>query len=102
MESFPFHTNRDEKLGRAWLGFVDASFVLALSFRHGDLEPECVVVSTRGGVSKKREVESAADASGRLTSFNVEGRGSRTLLRSSWRVHRCCGRSAFVVDNLTV
>ena len=22
--------------------------------------------------------------------------------RSSWRVHRCCGRSAFAVDNLTV
>ena len=44
----------------------------------------------------------AADASGRLTSFNIEGRGSRALPRSSWRVHRCCGRSAFVVDNLTV
>ena len=57
VESFPFRTNSDEKLGRAWLGFVDASFVLALPFRHGDLEPECVAVSTRGGASKKREVE---------------------------------------------
>jgi len=27
------------------------------------------------------------NASGRLLSFSVEGRGSRALLRSSWRVH---------------
>ena len=27
----------------------------------------------------------ASDATGRLTSFNAEGRGSRTLPRSSWR-----------------
>ena len=38
----------------------------------------------------------------RLTSFNVEGRGSRALPRSSWRVHRWCGRFAFAVDTLTV
>ena len=30
----------------------------------------------------------APDATGRLTSFSVEGRGSRVLPRSSWRVHR--------------
>ena len=28
---------------------VDAGFVLALPFDHGDLEPDCVEVSTRGG-----------------------------------------------------
>ena len=28
---------------------VDADFVLALPFHHGDLEPDCVRVSTRGG-----------------------------------------------------
>ena len=27
---------------------VDAGFVLALLFHHGDLEPDCVGVSTRG------------------------------------------------------
>ena len=30
-------------------GSVDAGFVLALPFHHGDLEPDCVRVSTRGG-----------------------------------------------------
>ena len=38
--------------------------------------------------------------SGSLASFSVERRGSRALPQSSWRVHRRCGRSAFVVDNL--
>ena len=37
-----------------------------------------------------------------MASFSVDGRGSRALPRSSWRVHRCCRRSAFAVDNLTV
>ena len=27
---------------------VDAGFVLALPFHHGDLEPDCVGLSTRG------------------------------------------------------
>ena len=44
----------------------------------------------------------APDASSRLTSFSVEGRGSRALLRSSWHVHRWCGQSVFTVDSLTV
>ena len=30
----------------------------------------------------------APDATGRLTSFSVEGQRSRALSRSSWRVHR--------------
>ena len=28
---------------------MDAGFVLALPFHHGDLEPDCVEVSTREG-----------------------------------------------------
>ena len=28
---------------------VDVGFVLSLPFHHGDLEPDCVGVSTRGG-----------------------------------------------------
>ena len=44
----------------------------------------------------------APDASGRLTSFSVEGRESSALPRSSWRIHRSCGRFAFAVDTLTV
>ena len=42
-------------------GSVDDGFVLALPFDHGDLEPDCVRVSTRGegrwGPSTKREAE---------------------------------------------
>ena len=30
-------------------GSVDAGFILALPFHHGDLEPDCVGVLTRGG-----------------------------------------------------
>ena len=29
-------------------GSVDAGFVLALPFYHGDLEPDCIGISTRG------------------------------------------------------
>ena len=39
-----------------------------------------------GGWGPSARRRDASDASGRLTSFNVEGRGSRTLPRSSWRV----------------
>ena len=40
---------------------VDAGFVLALPFHHGDLEPHCVGVSTRGGVGAEREGRDAAE-----------------------------------------
>ena len=30
-------------------GSVDAGFILVLPFHHGDLEPDCVGVSMRGG-----------------------------------------------------
>ena len=44
----------------------------------------------------------APDNSSRLTSFCVEGRGSRLLPQSNWPVHCSCRQSAFAVDNLTV
>ena len=31
-------------------GSVDAGFILALPLHHGDLEPDCAGVSTRGGL----------------------------------------------------
>ena len=31
---------------------MDAGFVLALPFHHGDLEPDCVEVSMRGGLMR--------------------------------------------------
>ena len=31
---------------------MDAGFVLAQPFHHGDLEPDCVEVSTRGGLMR--------------------------------------------------
>ena len=33
-------------------GSVDAGFVLALLFHHGDLEPDCVGASTRGAYAR--------------------------------------------------
>ena len=50
--------SRDYALPRSrnMSGSVDAGFVLhALLFHHGDLEPDCIGVSTRGGTSPKRE-----------------------------------------------
>ena len=44
----------------------------------------------------------APDTSGRLTSISVQKRGSRALLRSSWRAHRWSGRSVFTVVTSTV
>ena len=41
-----------------------------------------------GGQRRGREMLLSPDATGTLTTFNVEGRGSRELPRSSWRVHR--------------
>ena len=56
----------------------------------------------RWGVGAKHEAERCSDASGRLTSFSVEGWGSRAVPRSSWRVHRWCRWSVFAVDTLTI
>ena len=82
---------------------VDAGFFFALPFHHGELEHDCVEVSTRGErrgggeVSAKREASSSVEheaercyryTSGRLASFSVEGRGSRALPRSSWSLLR--------------
>ena len=52
-----------------------------------------LIVGEGWGPSARRR--NPPDASGRLTSFNVEGRGSRALPQSSWCVHRWIGRSMF-------
>ena len=91
---------------------VDAGFVLVLPFHHRYLEPDCVGVSMRvgrgwvgkheaWGVTERRMWgrEMLPTLAVRLASFSVEGRGSRVFSRGSWRVHRCCGRSAFTVDS---
>ena len=59
-------------------------------------------VGTKRGTSPSPRRRDAHDTSGRLTSLRVEERGSRTLPRSSWRVHRWCRRSVFAVDTSTV
>ena len=48
---------------------VDAGFVLALQFHHGDLEPDCVGVSTRGGEAYARDKNTSA----RLCAKNAGG-----------------------------
>ena len=43
-------------------GSVDAGFVLhALLFHHGDLEPDYIGVSTRGGTSPKRKASPSVE-----------------------------------------
>ena len=68
-------------------GSVDADFVLALPFHHGDLEPDCVGVSTRGGVG--------VGAEGKMRSGEM-----LPTLALGWRASAL--PSAFAVDNLTV
>ena len=48
---------------------MDAGFVLALPFHHGDLEPDCVEVSMRGGGAYARDKNTAA----RLCAKNAGG-----------------------------
>ena len=81
-------------------GSVDAGlFLCCHSTMHGDLEPNCVEVSARGGGGEREARDGEMLPSGGLASFSVERRESRALPQSSWRVHRRCGRSAFAVDN---
>ena len=49
-------------------GSVDAGFVLALPFHHGDLEPDCVGVSMRG-----RAYARDKNTSARLSAKNAGG-----------------------------
>ena len=74
-------------INRKWLAvlWMLPSFC-ALPFHHGDLEPDCVGISMRS----------------RHLCEDSKGWGSRALPQSSWRVHHCCGWSAFAVDSLTV
>ena len=67
---------------------MDAGFVLALPFHHGDLEPDCVEVLTRGGGAYARDKNTSA----RLCAKNAGGAYARggaylrdtTVLSSSW------------------
>ena len=51
-------------------GSVDAGFALALLFHHGDLEPDCVGVSTRGAYARDK------NTSARLRAKNAGGGGA--------------------------
>ena len=52
-------------------GSVDAGFVLALLFHHGDLEPDCVGASTRGAYARDE------NTSTRLCAENAGGTYAR-------------------------
>ena len=59
---------------------VDAGFVLALLFHHGDLEPDCVGVLTRGAYARDK------NTSARLSAENAGGayaRGRGAYLRDT-------------------
>ena len=105
-------------------GSVDAGFVHSLPLHHGDLESNCVEISTSGGggVAAKREalgvverrtqgVAERRTRGGEMLLTLAEGRRASALRGEeaarfrevlNWRVHHCCGRSAFAVHNLTV
>ena len=85
--------------GGAYTGDATISFVITPSLPG---MKSLVGVGAKRGASPSARRRNAHDASGRLTSFSVEEPGSRALPRSSWRVHRWCGRSAFPVDTSTV
>ena len=57
----------------------DATISLAITFSLPVLVKHNLIVCGGWG---KREAENAPDATGRLTSFSVEGRGSRALPQS--------------------
>ena len=90
---------------------VDVGFVLALPFHHGDLEPDFVEVSRRGGGGER-------EARG-IVERRTQGGKMLLMLAGDWRasalrgeeagrfrevagVLRSYGRSAFAVDNLTI
>ena len=81
---------------------ISLAITLSLSIKHDS------IVICQWGVEAKREASPNArqrdppNTSSRLTSFSVERRESGALPRSSWCVHRWCGRFAFAVDTLTV
>ena len=70
-------------------GSVDAGFVLALPFDHGDLEPDCVGVSTRRGRGVGAECEARGVAERRT-------RGGEMLptLAVGWRASELRGEEA--------
>ena len=68
---------------------VDVGFVLALPFHHGDLEPDCVEVSTRGGgrVEGEREVRGVVE-------HITQGREMLLMLVGDWRASVLRGEEA--------
>ena len=84
-----------KRRGGLYAGCDDFSRDYALPSGTGKAWPLC-----RWGPSSRRR--DAPDATSRLTSFSVEGRGSRALPWSSGHVYRWCGRFVFAVDTLMV
>ena len=76
------------KLAIELSGSVDAGFVLALPFHHGDLEPDCVEVLTRGAYARDK------NTSARLCAKNAGGAYARggAYLRDTTEHHKrhCC------------
>ena len=66
-------------------GSVDAGFVLALPFHHGDIEPDCVGVSTREG-----ELISARLCVKNVYVGGLMCEGGR-ICRTLWYKHEFCG-----------
>ena len=67
---------------------MDVDFVLALPFHHGDLEPDCVEVSTRGAYARDK------NTSARLCAKNAGGayaRGGAYLRDTTVLVLHCVG-----------
>ena len=56
---------------------MDAGFVLALPFHHGDLEPDCVEVSMRGGGGGGGAYARDKNTSARLCAKNAGGAYAR-------------------------
>ena len=67
-------------------GSVDAGFVLALPFHHGDHEPDCVEVSMRGG-------EGEREARG-VVEHRTRGREMLPMLVVGWRASALRGKEA--------
>ena len=77
-------TKRRGGLIRGMRHFLSLDYALPSGARNW-VKHDLIVGGGWGPSARRRDVP---DASGRLTSFSVEGRGNRALPRSSWRVHR--------------
>ena len=71
----------------------DVTISLAITPSLPSMKPFSEGVGAKRGASLSLRQRDAPETRGRLTSFSIEERGSRTLRRSSWCVHRWSGRS---------